>query len=252
MSNELELKKWTPPTIAELTDDLEGAAKNDVLNIALNQNPPQAWVLEHPMVKVKVKTFNPDGSIALDNEGKPRMQSVPMQYIPVDKQRLIGKRLFGVVQVEIKSAQQMFNSVCVTVRLHYKHPITGEALFMDGVGAVGVQTDAGAVASDMSKIKLDGVMKAAPAAAAYAEKNAYDKLGRLFGGEIQKDAIQFNENVAAFAKAYYDNPTIEDVQELYDLKKDALTADEKAHIERIITANETKSFNKVINQLKNK
>lgn len=46
--------------------------------------------------------------------------------------------------------------------------------------------------------------------------------------------------------------TLQDVQELYELKKDALTADEKAHIERIITANETKSFNKVINQLKNK
>lgn len=252
MSNELEVKKWTPPTIAELTDHLEDAAKNDVLNIALNQNPPQSWVLEHPMVRVKVKTYNADGSIAIGNDGKPIMQSVPMQYIPVDKQRLIGKRLFGVVQVEIKSAQQMFNSVCVTVRLHYKHPITGEALFMDGVGAVGVQTDAGAVASDMSKIKLDGVMKAAPAAASYAEKNAYDKIGRLFGGEIQKDAIQFNEHVAAFAKAYYDNPTLEDVQELYELKKDALTADEQSHIERIITANETKSFKKVINQLKDK
>ena len=46
--------------------------------------------------------------------------------------------------------------------------------------------------------------------------------------------------------------TLQDVQELYELKKDALTADEQAHIERIITANETKSFNKVINQLKNK
>jgi len=46
--------------------------------------------------------------------------------------------------------------------------------------------------------------------------------------------------------------SLQDVQELYELKKDALTADEQAHIERIITANETKSFNKVINQLKSK
>jgi hypothetical protein len=252
MSTELEVKKWAPPTIAELTDNLEGAAKDDVLNIALNQNPPQSWILEHPMVKVKVKMYNTDGNLVLDNEGKPKTMSVPMQYIPVDKQRLIGKRLFGVVQVEIRSTQQMFNSVCVTVRLHYKHPITGEALFMDGVGSVGVQTDAGAVASDMSKIKLDGVMKAAPAAAAYAEKNAYDKLGRLFGGEIQKDAIQFNENVAAFAKAYYDNPTLEDVQELYNMKKDALTADETKDAERIINTKEHKSYKNLVNLLKDK
>lgn len=245
-----ELKKWTPPTIAELTENLEGAAKDDVLNIALNQNPPQSWVMEHPMVKVKVKMQNPDGSLVLDNEGKPKTMSVPMQYIPVDKQRLIGKRLFGVVQVEIKSTIQMFNSVCVTVRLHYKHPITGEALFMDGVGAVGVQTDAGAVASDMSKIKLDGVMKAAPAAAAYAEKNAYDKLGRLFGGEIQKDAIQFNENVAAFAKSFYDVPDIEDLKELFEMKREAMTTDHIKNAERIINNSETKSYKKLFDQLK--
>jgi len=238
MNTELEVKKWTPPTIAELTDNLEGAAKDDVLNIALNQNPPQSWVKKHPFINIKLPDEN--GNLV----------STPYQYIPVDKQRLIGKRLFGVVQVEIKSTVQMFNSVCVTVRLHYKHPITGEMLFMDGVGAVGVQTDAGATASDMSKIKLDGVMKAAPAAAAYAEKNAYDKLGRLFGGEIQKDAIQFNENVAAFAKSFYDVPDIEDLKELFEMKRDAMTADHIKSAERIINNKETKSYNKLFNELK--
>ena len=46
-------------------------------------------------------------------------------------------------------------------------------------------------------------MKAAPAAATYAEKNAYDKIGRIFGGEIQKDAIQYTDDMAKFAQKYY-------------------------------------------------
>lgn len=252
MSNELEVKKWTPPTIAELTEELETFAKDDILNLALSQEPPRAWIKEHPTIRVKVKTYNADGSIAIGGDGNPIMASVPMQYIPIDKQRILGKRLFGYVRVEIKNVIQLFNSVSVTVTLHFKHPITGEPLMMDGTAAIGVQTDKDAQASDMSKIKFDGVTKANGAAAAYAEKNAYDRLGRAFGGELQKDAIQFTENWTMYAKPMYDNPTIEDVQELYELKKDALTADERAHIERIITANETKSFNKVINQLKNK
>jgi hypothetical protein len=238
MSNQLQ--KWQPPTISELTETLEQFAKDDVLNITLSTEPPQRWVKEHPTIKVKV----------LDQNGQPK--SVPLQYIPVDKQRLLAKRLFGIVKVEILNTAQLFNSVCVTVRLHFKHPVTGDALFMDGVGAVGVQTDQGATASDMSKIKFDGVMKAAPAAAAYAEKNAYDKLGRLFGGEIQKDALPFTQNMAMYAEQMYNAPTVDMVSEMYEEKKDSLSPDEQANIERIITNNETASFKKAIKLMDSK
>jgi hypothetical protein len=237
MSN---IKKWTPPSIAELSETLEAAAKDDILNLTLSQDPPPKWLKEHPMVKVKV----PDG--------KGGTVSVPMQYIPVERQRLLAKRIFGMVEIEIKQVQQMFNSVCVTVRLHYRHPVTGEPMYMDGVGGVGVQTDANAVASDMSKIKFDGVMKAAPAAAAYAEKNAYDKLGRVFGGEVQKDAIRFTEEWAMYADKVYNNPTLDDVKEMYDEVRSKLTADEIKNADRIINGNETSSFKKLIKQLQSK
>lgn len=231
---------WKPPTIAELTENLESSAKDDILNIALNMEPPASWIKEHPTVRVKIA----------EKDGKDIKE--PLRYIPVDKQRLLGKRMFGIVEVEIKSTQQVFNSVCVTVRLHYKHPITGEKLFMDGVGATGVQTDAGATASDMNKIKFDGVMKAAPAAAAYAEKNAYDKLGRVFGGEIQKNAIQFNENWGMYAKEFYGVPSIEDLTELYELKKEALSPEDITNAERIINNLETNSYSKLYKSLQSK
>jgi hypothetical protein len=237
MSN---IKKWIPPSIAELSETLEAAAKDDILNLTLSQDPPGKWLKSHPMIKVKV----PDGQGGT--------VSVPMQYIPVERQRLLAKRIFGMVEIEIKQVQQMFNSVCVTVRLHYRHPVTGEPMYMDGVGGVGVQTDAGATASDMSKIKLDGVMKAAPAAAAYAEKNAYDKLGRVFGGEVQKDAIRFTEDWAMYADKVYNNPTLDDVKEMYDEVRSKLTADEIKNADRIINGNETTSFKKLIKQFQSK
>lgn len=235
-----EIAKWVPPSLTDLAENVELFAKDDVLNIALNQEPPQRWLKTHPTVKVKIK----------DNNGSE--VSVPAQYIPIDKQRLLAKRLFGIVEIEIKSTTQMFNSVCVTVRVHYKHPITGEPLYMDGIGAVGVQTDAGATASDMSKIKFDGVMKAAPSAATYAEKNAYDKMGRAFGGEVQKDAIRFDEGWSMYMQAAYDNPTLDDVKELYDLKRNVLSIDEIEDIDRIIKGNETKSFKKAVKLMQSK
>ena len=236
-----EIQPWKPPTITELSSDLENAAQNDVLNMALSMDPPASWIKKHPTISIK---------IGEDEQG--RAIKAPLEYIPVDRQRLLGKRIFGIVKREIISVQQLFNAVCVTVRLNYKHPITGEDLFADGVGAVGVQTDAGAVASDMSKIKFDGVMKAAPAAAAYAEKNAYDTIGRVFGGEIQKNAIQFTENVAMYAKAFYDIPTYEDLKELYDMKKEVLTPDEITNAERILNNKESNSYKKLFTLLQTK
>ena len=52
----------------------------------------------------------------------------------------------------------------------------------------------------------------------------------------------------------YVEPTvnIEDLQELYDLKKEALNADEIANAERIIQNKETNSYQKLFNTLKSK
>lgn len=216
METGIEIPKkqpWKPPTIAELIslsdaqngeEYLKNMANNDVLLLALNQEPPREWILEHPTITVKVgEAVDKDGKVVLDGKGTPVPIKEKLKYIPIDKQRLLAKRLFGIVEEEIKSAHNMFNGIVVIVRLHFTHPLTHEKFFMDGIGGQGIQVDAGATASDLSKIKFDSTMKAAPSAASYGFKNAYDKLGRAFGGEIQKKAIQFNENWAMFAKEYF-------------------------------------------------
>ena len=69
-------------------------------------------------------------------------------------------------------------------------------LWQDGVGAAPLQTDKGAGAIDFNKIKNDAVMKAAPAAESYAVKDATEKIGKLFGKDLNRaDKILYDSLV---------------------------------------------------------
>lgn len=174
------------PTLQDLTLDPKLAFKQDQLNTLLNQPVPAKWVKQHPTVKKK------------DEQGN----SVPATYLPIDKVEFFLTRIFQEWKVEILREGSMFNSVYVTVRLHYKSPITGEWLFHDGVGAVGVQTDAGKSASDLGAIKQAAIMMALPAAKSYAIKDAAEQLGILFGKDLNR------KDTVGFAGAYSDDESI--------------------------------------------
>lgn len=157
----------TLPTLADLHHDVQGAFKNDQLNLILNQPPHASWIKKHPMTKG--------------------------DYIPIDKIEFLLKRIFGEYRIEVISFSGLFNSIAVHVRLHYKHPITGEWNYHDGVGAAPVQTDAGKSASDLAAIKNGAIQMALPAAESYAIKDAAEKFGTLFGSDLnRKDTILFS------------------------------------------------------------
>lgn len=164
------------PTLKELHLAPDQAFKSDALNILLNQPVPQKWVKDHPM-------------------------AAGVKYLPIDKVEFMLTRIFQEWKVEVVSYSALFQSVSVHIRLHYKNPITGEWLFQDGLGAVAVQTDKGASAADLSKIKSDAIMKALPAAESYAIKDAAEKLGTIFGKNLnRKDAISFE--VGSYSEAF--------------------------------------------------
>lgn len=177
---ESQIVKFTPrsvPTPAQLQADPDKAYKNDALQLLLHVPPPKKFVREHDYVKVKNEQGN----------------KVKLQYIPVYFVKYMLTRIFSTYWYsEVIDFKQLFNSVGVQVRLHYQNPTTGEWHHQDGVGAVSVQTDAGETAANLSAIKADGVMKAFPAAESYALKNAAEKIGPIFGSELQKwDAMPF-------------------------------------------------------------
>lgn len=48
-----EIVKYKIPTMDELVTKTETDLKLDKLTVLLNQEPPKAWIQEHPIVKIK-------------------------------------------------------------------------------------------------------------------------------------------------------------------------------------------------------
>jgi hypothetical protein len=157
----------TLPTIQELHHDSALAVKTDALNTLLNSDPPSSWVKNHPFAS-------------------------GVKYLPIDKVENMLSRIFQEWRAEVIEFKPLFQSISVQVRLHYRNPLTGDWNFQDGLGAVPVKTDKGASAADLSAIKNDAIMTGLPAAESYAIKDAAEKLGRLFGKDLnRKDTIAF-------------------------------------------------------------
>lgn len=167
----METKPKVLPKLEELHHNVEKAFKSDQLNLLLNQEVPTAWIKDHPFAK-------------------------GVKYLPIEKVEFMLTRIFQEWRAEVIAYTQLFNSVSCHVRLHYRNPTNGEWSFHDGLGAVGVQTNAGASASDLNAIKQDAVMKALPAAKSYAIKDAAEHLGKLFGRDLNR------KDVAVFQPAY--------------------------------------------------
>lgn len=163
---------YKPPTIPELLKmELDVNDKEQAFNVAVNQDPPKQWIKNHPIAK-------------------------SVKYIPIDKIEYMLTRFFIKWWVEVKNVQTVANSAVVTVRLNYTHPINGDVRFQEGIGAAPIHTDSGAGAMDWNAVKADSVMKAVPAAETYAIKDAAEKIGRIFGKDLnRKDIVTYNDIV---------------------------------------------------------
>lgn len=159
--------KTTLPTLADLTDDIEVAYKNDQLNLLLNQSPPPQWVKVHPFIK----GYN---------------------YLPIDKVELLLRKIFKEYRIEITGQGTAFNGVYVTVRVHFKSPVTGEWLYYDGIGAAQLQTKKDTSPADLANINNGALSMAFPIAKTIAVKDACDHFGSLFGANLnRKDVVEF-------------------------------------------------------------
>jgi hypothetical protein len=150
-------------------NDGELAFKNDALKFLLNQPPPAKWVKQN----------------AYANNSS---------YLPIDKTEYLLDKIFQRWNIEVKEVKQMFNGVSVTVRVHYKNPVTGEMEFQDGVGAKVLQTksETGVLKPDFSNVSSTAIEMALPIAKSSAIKDACDHLGKLFGRDLnRKDTQEF-------------------------------------------------------------
>jgi hypothetical protein len=169
MTNLPEKAKVKLPSLKSLYDgDLELKGVQNRLNIILNSAPKKEWVKDHPIAK-------------------------NVKYIPIERIEYLLTRLFIKWRVDVKVIQTIANSVVVTIRLHYQNIEDQEWSWQDGIGAAPIQTDKGEGAMDWNKTKSDAVMKAAPAAESYAVKDAAEKIGKIFGKDLnRKDVVMYD------------------------------------------------------------
>lgn len=212
------------PTLDELVSEEMKSYEQDALTVLLNQNPPEKWVLSHPM------------------------SSLP--YLPIDKVEYLLTRMFKRWWVEVKTVQSIANSAVVSVRLYAINPITGETMWNDGVGAAPIQTDSGKGAMDWNYAKANGVQLAAPAAETYAIKDAAEKFGRLFGKDLTRKGVLSYDSLL---KSKPHKVTRDELLALYEqLPPKSLTAAEVKDAERILSEKEEASYNKLFTLFQSK
>ncbi len=166
----------TLPKLQDLLSDIELKAEQNDLNVLLNAPPNPNWIKDHPFAK-------------------------GVKYIPIERIEWLLTRIFIRWNIEIKSMQLLGNSVLVMIRLYYQDRLSNQLLWQDGIGACPLQTDQGAGAIEFNKLKSNAVMLAAPAAESYAIKDAAEKIGKIFGKDLnRKDEIGYNSLLNAIQK----------------------------------------------------
>ena len=187
MSANSPLVRQLPSYDQLVAGDIETKNQQNEINILLNQEPPKAWLKDHPMAK-------------------------GVKYLPIERVEYMLTRIFKKWNVEVRQVQVIANSVVVTIRLYYQDVLSNEMLWQDGIGASPIQTDKGSGAMDWNHTKNDAVMKAAPAAESYAVKDAAEKIGKLFGKDMNRAD-----------KIMYDTlPTIEKKDKLSELEDEPI------------------------------
>jgi len=178
------------PTIAEIyaaSEDMPTLQKDSVIQVLLNNQPHNDWLKDHPTAKKEITVGD-------------KKIKVPIKYIPIERIEWLLTNVFVRWRVEIKRSYLLANSVVVEVRLHYYDHVIEEWNWQDGIGAQPLQTDQGSGATDFNKIKSNAVQIAAPAAESYAVKDAAEKIGRLFGKDMNRS--ESNISYEALGKKY--------------------------------------------------
>lgn len=163
------------PTVQELyslAQISELKKQQDLLTI-LNMEPQPEWIKVHPHIK----------QIAIIQG---REVEIPYLYVPIGIQEWLLTAIYSRWRLRVNSYSLLANSVAVHATLMVRNPITGEWDEQDGLGAAPLQTNKGASATDWTQIKSAAVQMGLPAAEVYAQKDAAEKFGKIFGKDLNR------------------------------------------------------------------
>jgi hypothetical protein len=124
--------------------------------------------------------------------GGQRFKHLPISYV----EHLLKKLFFGLYQIEVVDYRLVVNQITVHARIKLWHPIIKQWISFDGLGSIAVQQDSGTKPADfINSIKSNALHINLPAAYAYAVKNAAKKIGKVFGGDLNR---KYEDNYEGF------------------------------------------------------
>jgi len=142
----------------DLWEDKDYMAKCHAFAEILNRDPLPEWIKVLPNTK-------------------------DVQYIPIEIIEWEMSTVFGNFWTEIKSIQQIGNSIVCSVTVHYYNPVVNVWEMTEGCGAAPILADNGDMAIAM----------AVPAAKTFAKKDAMEEKGKVFGRDLNRaDKITYS------------------------------------------------------------
>lgn len=110
------------------------------------------------------------------------------------------------------TTQLLTNEIVVSMEVRVFHPVFQDWIARTGIGAVPIQQSKGSKISEMVETKImNAIHKNAPAAHAFAFKNAVQSLGNIFGRNLSPNRLDYELPALEVREAVV-NSRIESVQ----------------------------------------
>lgn len=153
--------------------------------------------LENFMVLINKE---PEKKYAIVNKMAQGAKYLTIRYL----EQKLDELFFGLWKSETTDTKVVGNEYVVTVQLSYFHPITGQWVSRTGIGSVPIQQKRGAAITDLDAKYVNALQKNAPAAKAFAFKNAAKSIGPAFGRDLnagEDDMPEFEPGTTQAIKA---------------------------------------------------
>lgn len=141
-------------------DNIERLKTEEQFLAFINMQPPKEWLEKHPYIK-------------------------DYWYLPIGRVEWLMKKIFKRWHSKILAEGEMGNSVYVRVRVRYFHPIYKEWEMQDGIAAQELQMKSGT-----SQLGKNAYQMALPIAESLAIKDACEKIGDIFGGNVSRKRVE--------------------------------------------------------------
>lgn len=123
-----------------------------------------------------------------------------VKYLPIERVEHLLRTIYQRWEVAVVGYCVIANAITVHVRLRVQDPVYGEWIEQDGLGAVPIQVKSGSSPTSFEAIVPNAIQKNLPAAESLAIKDAAEKLGKVFGSDInRKDEIAYRSIYADWA-----------------------------------------------------